>query len=93
MSTSKTYKLGLVEGHGGDGLVVVHQCRVELLQAAVGVDHLVLDEDASGPQHERDEQVNVDVVPGAVETPRGKGVQGTRGNNNSLEVGEGVSSG
>ena len=64
-----THILGVIQWGDGDWLDVVHEQRVKVLQAGPGVVHLVLHKDTDRPQHEGDEEVHVDVVPGAVETP------------------------
>ena len=66
---SSTHILGVIQRRNGDWLDVVHEQRVKVLQAGPGVVHLVLHKDADRPQHEGDEEVHMDVVPGAVETP------------------------
>lgn len=40
--------------------------------AGAGVQHVVLDQHGDGPQDEGEEQVEVDVVPGAVQPPVGR---------------------
>ena len=57
------------EGGLGGGAHGGHEAVVEVL---IGEEDPVLDEDGAGPQDEGGEQVDVDVVPGAVELPAGR---------------------
>lgn len=57
-------------------------------RARAGVQNVVLDQDGDGAQDEGEEQVQVDVVPGAVQPPAGAG-RGRGGARGAREGGEG----
>lgn len=65
----ETYVLRLVKWSDANSFQVVHQSKVKVLQTGTGINNFILYEDADRPQHERNKQVHVDVVSGAVKTP------------------------
>lgn len=68
-STTTTHILRVIQRCHGHSLEVIHEHGIKLMQAGAGVHHPVLDKDADSSEHEGDKQVDVDVVPGTVETP------------------------
>lgn len=69
MQKKRTYILSLVQRTNGNRIDVVHEHRVVLLHATIGIHHQVLHKNADSTQHEGHKQVHVNIVSGAVKTP------------------------